>query len=130
MRFEFVYKQTAVRCKQDMPHRYQRSSAKNKWSNEQLKAALADASSKKLSAYAAAAKYGIPSSTLHDHLVGKSQKWYGGAPTTLSYTEEKEVVRACETLQQYGFPMTAEVVGKIFHEYLESTHQHQRIPAS
>ena len=35
----------------------------------------------------------IPKSTLHDHLSGTSSKRYGGPPTVLTASEEKEIVR-------------------------------------
>ena len=109
-----------------MPRTHQRSQVKNKWSDVQLQAALEAARSKELSVRAAAAKFGIPHSTLHDHLTGKSQKRYGGPSTCLSQSEEKEIVLACQTLQQFGFPMTRDIVGKIVHDYLISTQrQHQ-----
>ena len=45
-------------------------------------------------AQAAAKQYG---STLYDHINEKSR--YGGAPTVLTATEEKEIVMVCQVLQ-------------------------------
>ena len=76
-------------------------------------------SSGELKAHAAAKQYDIPSSTLHDNV--KGQKRYGGAPTVLTAAEEKEIVKACQALQEFGFPLTTDVVGQIVKDYLIST---------
>ena len=70
---------------------------------------------------AAASKFGIPSSTLHDHLKGKSLKRYGGAPTILTPDEEEEVVTACMVLQQLGFPLTKHYVSAALRDFLNET---------
>ena len=74
-----------------MPTVYKNKGEKNLWSDEQLHAAMEAVSSGELKAHAAAKQYGIPSSTLHDHIKGKSTKRYGCAPTVLT-AEEKEIV--------------------------------------
>ncbi len=50
--------------------------------------------------------HGIPASTLHDHSVGKSKRRYGGRGQVLTPTEEKEIERAYEVMQELGFPLT------------------------
>ena len=74
-----------------------------------------------LSLCGAAAKYGVPRSSLHDHLTGKSTKRFGGPQLALPCEIEKEVVESCYALQELGFPMTKEMVGVIIHDYLEET---------
>ena len=74
-----------------MPTVYKNKGEKNLWSDEQLHAAMEAVSSGELKAHAAAKQYGIPSSTLHDHIKGKSTKRHGCAPTVLT-AEEKEIV--------------------------------------
>ena len=74
-----------------MPTVYKNKGEKNLWNDEQLHAAMEAVSSGELKAHAAAKQYGIPSSTLHDHIKGKSTKRYGCAPTVLT-AEEKEIV--------------------------------------
>lgn len=95
------------------------SRKKNKWSDKQLELALEAVNKGELKPHRAALKYGIPSSTLYDHLKGKSQKRYGGRPTVLSVQEEKEIVTICEVLQQFGFPLTKDIVGIIVRDYLK-----------
>ena len=73
----------------NMPRRHQWSGCRNQWSDEQLQAALETVRSGKMKAHAAALKFCIPSSTLYDHLKSKSQRWYGGHPTILTYAEER-----------------------------------------
>ena len=43
-------------------------------------------------------KFGVPPTTLHDHLSGKSPKVAAGGLTVLSISEEQEVAMACITL--------------------------------
>ena len=74
-----------------MPTVYKNKGEKNLWNDEQFHAAMEAVSSGELKAHAAAKQYGIPSSTLHDHIKGKSTKRYGCAPTVLT-AEEKEIV--------------------------------------
>lgn len=109
-----------------MPKKYKRSVYKNRWTDEQLSAAMEAAKSKKLSVRAAARMYGIPATTLSDHLRGKSTKRYGGPSTVLTHDEEKEIVIACQSLQKFGFPMTTQIVGKIVHDYISSTKRPHR----
>ena len=87
---------------------------------------MKDVNVKGLSRRAAAEKYGIPRSTLCDHLNGKSTKRFGGPSTVLTYSEEQEIVVACQTLQQFGFPMTTDIVGTIEKEYVISTDRPHR----
>ena len=103
-----------------MPRRYKRKECKNKWTDEQLQAALKEVEEGKSKANAAAVKFGIPSSTLYDHLKGKSQKRYGGCPTVLTHAEEKEIMEACQVLQEFGFPLTTDTVGAIVRDYLKA----------
>ena len=107
-----------IRALYEMPRHYKRSSCKNKWTDEQLQAALQAIRSGEMKPYSAAIRFGIPSSTLYDHMHGKSKKRYGGRPTTLTDAEEKEIAIACQVLQQFGFPLTTDIVGVIVSEYL------------
>ena len=63
-------------------------------------------------------KYGIPRSSLHDHISGKSTKRYGGPPTVLTKAMEKEIATTCVVLQELGFPLTKELVGVIIRDLL------------
>ena len=60
--------------------------------------------------HAAAHKYGVPPSTLHDHLKGKSKKAGAGGPTVLMAAEEREVALTCLALADVGFGLTRELV--------------------
>ena len=101
-----------------MQRRYQPTSCKNKWSDQQLQAALQAVEAGELKPHRAAVKFGIPPSTLYDHLKGKSTKRYGGPPTILTHAEEKEIATACEVLQQFGYPLTTDIVGVIVRDYV------------
>ena len=66
-----------------------------------------------------ARKYGIPHSTLHDHLEGKFEKVGRGGPTVLTAAEERQIVQACIALADMGFGVTRELVAKIVHDYVQ-----------
>ena len=64
---------------------------------ENLQAALKEAEKKAadVSVCSIAKKYGVPSSTLHDHLL-KKDTWIGaGRPTILTPEGEREIVYSC-----------------------------------
>ena len=75
-----------------MPRVYKKKGAKNKWTDEQLDEAIAKVRGNELSVRAAATTYGIPKSTLSDHVHGVSSKRYGGGSTVLTLDEEREIV--------------------------------------
>ena len=110
-----------------MPRTYIRKGIKNKWSDEQLKAAMAAVSSKQLRPEAAARKFSIPASTLRDHLSGKSKRRYGGRGTILTPDEEKEIERVCQVMQELGFPLTKEFVSVALRDYLAETGRHKKL---
>ena len=103
-----------------MPKAYVKKGKTNNWTDAQLVAAMKAAQSKELSVRSAAAKYGIPKSTLQDHVQGISTKRYGGPPTVLTADEEKEVVRSCLAMQQFGFPLTRDFVKVALRDFLKA----------
>ena len=68
---------------------------------------------------AAAHKYWVPPSTLHDHLKSKSMKAGAGGPTVLTAAEEREVALTCLALADMGFGLTRELVGVVLSDYLQ-----------
>ena len=72
-----------------------------RWTKESLTAAVEKVKSGELSQNKAAKLYGIPITTLHDHMHGLASKVGAGRPTTLTYEEEKEIVYSCQVLQVY-----------------------------
>ena len=93
------------------------------WSDRQLEAAMEEVHARKSSIRAAAWKYGIPRSSLHDHISGKATKRYGGPPTVLPEAVEKEIATTCVVLQEFGFPLTKELVGVIIRDLLKDKGQ-------
>ena len=65
-----------------------------------------------------ASKFGIPPTTLHDHISGKSSKVGAGGVTVLTRSEEREIALTCMTLADIGYGLTREVVGAVVHDYL------------
>ena len=101
-----------------MPREYKKAGIKNQWSQEQLDKAMAAVRGKELNTNQATKCYGIPYSTLSDHLKDKSKKCYGGPPTVMTMDEEREIYRSCQVLQQFGFPLNVDTVGIIVQDYL------------
>ena len=93
-----------------------------KWSKQQLDAALKEVArlKGKASINAISKKYGIPVSTLHDHVRGKVKKVGAGKPTVLTYAEEEEIVYCCQVLQEIGYGLTKEIVSSIVIDYLHA----------
>ena len=73
-----------------------------------------------LSLRAAAQTYGIPRSTLSEHLRGVRSKRYGGGSTVLTHDEEREIVVTCQVLSEMGFPLTKAYVKVVVRDYLKS----------
>lgn len=67
-----------------------------KWTKESLDVALQRVKSGELSQNRAAILYGIPLTTLHDHVHGNVSKVGAGRPTVLTYEEEREIVYSCQ----------------------------------
>ena len=79
---------------------------KKSYSVESFKSAIAEAQAGESSVRAVAKKYGIPSSTLHDHVHDTSRKIGAGGPTVLQRSEEREIAAACVLLVEMGFGIT------------------------
>ena len=101
-----------------MPRKYNKSGVKNHWDTEKLEKALVAVRGGELNINQAHKHYGIPYTTISDHLKEKSKKHYGGPPTVLTNDEEKEIYRSCQILQQFGFPLNTDTVGIIVKNYL------------
>ena len=94
--------------------------AKKSYSEDDLLKAIADVQAGEGSSmHAAAHKYGVPPSTLHDHLKGKSKKAGAGGPTVLMAAEEREVALTCLALADVGFGLTRELVEVVISDYLK-----------
>ena len=101
-----------------MPRVYKKKGTKNKWTPELLQEAVEKVRSKTLSVRAATLMYGIPRSTLSEHVRGVRSKRYGGGSTVLSKEEEREVVITCQVLADMGFPLTKDYVEVVVRDYL------------
>ena len=72
-----------------------------------------------LSVHAVAKKYGIPSSTLHDHVHDTAKQTGAGGPTVLQKSEEREIAVACVSLAEMGFGITRELVEAVLFDYIK-----------
>ena len=97
-----------------------------KWEKEQPEKALEEIKSRKgkSSIHAAAQKYGIPVTTLHNHLRKTTTTVGAGRPTVLTSEEEREIVYCCQVLQEVGFGLTKEVVSRVVCDYVTSIGHH------
>ena len=89
-----------------------------KYSPEDLKEAAAEVDSG-ASIRRTAERFGIPKSTLHDHIKGKSKSIGRGGATVLSGDVEREIVLGCTTLAEMGYGLTRELVEQIVYQYLK-----------
>ena len=96
------------------------------WSKEQLENALQKirSSNGKSSIRSTAHKYGIPVTTLHNHLRKTSTTVGAGRPTVLTSEEEREIVYCCQVLQEVGFGLTRAGVSRVVHDYVTDIGRH------
>lgn len=99
---------------------YKKKGLKNKWTHKLLNEAIGKVQRKELTLRAAVETYGIPRSTLSDHVRGVSSKRYGGCSTVLTLDEEREIVVTCQVLAEMGFPLTRGYVEVVVRDYLQS----------
>ena len=62
--------------------------------------------------------FGIPKSTLHDHVRGKYTGIGAGGPTALKSKDEQEIVITCQVLAEMGFGMTKQLVETVVTDYI------------
>ncbi|XP_065891572.1 tigger transposable element-derived protein 2-like [Dysidea avara] len=93
--------------------------SKATWGIEEMKTAVDRVKKKEITLREAGKLYGIPKSTLSDHVTGKSSKAYAGAPRGLSDEDEVEIVITCQVLAEMGFPLNVYYVGTVIKDYLE-----------
>lgn len=116
---------TAGNSNPEMPRRYVKKGRNAQWTRAQLAAAL-DAVQHGMSIRGAAARYAIPVTTLHDHVSGKSTRVHSGAPTVFTSSEEKEIERICQVMQDLAFPLTKELVSIVVRDYLRDNDRGDR----
>jgi len=93
---------------------------KKSYSSSDIEKALSEVcKSDGLSTRAAAKKYGLASSTLHDHLHGNVKKVGAGGPTILTMSEEREIAMTCVSLAEIGFGITRALVEVVIFDYLK-----------
>lgn len=77
--------------------------ASKSWTEEEMKAAIDEVQSGKMTQYRAAKLYKIPRQTLNDRLTNKVKSGNVGRPIRLSVAEEKEIVEACIIFSEWGY---------------------------
>lgn len=77
---------------------------RSKYSQEDLLKAIEDVKDKKLSIRAASILYGIPRTTIGDHIEGRAGPKVG-RPTELSEDEEAIIVKRLLYMAKWGYPL-------------------------
>lgn len=85
---------------------------------EALEAALTVLGKGEMSLERVSSRFGIPTSTLHDYLKGLRSKKCAGRPPILTRELERETALTCIILQELGFPLTRDYVGRVVSQYL------------
>ena len=83
--------------------------------------ALADITNKRMMVYGASKQYGIPDTTLRQHLKAPSGSLKVGKPTVLTANEEAEIVETCQLFASWGFGLTKAEVVSVVAEYFQYT---------
>ena len=101
-----------------MPRSYTRKRNKQKYSADQLSAAIAAVDSKRLNYREASEKYQVPVTTLH-HKVNGTHPNDLGRRKALSEIEELHVVEYLKTVAAWGFPFTFTDIQDLIGKYLK-----------
>lgn len=94
--------------------------ASKSWTEEEMKAAIDEVQSGKMTQYRAAKLYKIPRQTLNDRLTNKVKSGNVGRPIRLSVAEEKEIVEACIIFSEWGYGIGKKEVISIVADYCKS----------
>ena len=94
--------------------------ASKRWTEEEMKAAIDEVQSGKMTQYRAAKIYKIPRQTLNDRLTNKVMSGNVGRPIRLSVAEENEIVEACIIFSEWGYGIGKKEVISIVADYCKS----------
>ena len=94
--------------------------ASKRWTEEEMKAAIDEVQSGKMTQYRAAKLYKIPRQTLNDRLTNKVMSGNVGRPIRLSVAEENEIVEACIIFSEWGYGIGKKEVISIVADYCKS----------
>ena len=76
------------------------------WTNDSLQATMDAVTDDGMSLKQASRVFGVPSTSIKDHLYGKTRGRQRGIPPTLNSHEEKKIVNYVFKMQQLGHPLT------------------------
>ena len=92
---------------------------KCRYSQEAFQNTVAACKSGDMMVREAAKIFGVPRSTLHDHVSGKHTSIGSGGPTTLALKDEQEIVVTCQILAEMGFGLTRQIVERVVRDYVQ-----------
>ena len=87
-----------------MVRNYQKKEVRNKWKENDMKAAMEAVGGAHMTVSGAAKHFGVPRETLRRRVTGKVKlNSRAGRPTILSKEEEDEIVETCQVFAEWGF---------------------------
>jgi len=98
---------------------------RSKYNEEALKKALLEVKAKRLSIRAASEKYGIPRTTIGDHIHSRVTKKVG-RPTELEEEEERVLADRLLCLAKWGFPLDSKDTRMLIKNYLDAQDRKSR----
>ena len=107
-----------------MVRHYKQKGKNLQWNEEDMEQAIQHAR-RHSNVKATAVQFGIPVSTLRDHLSGKvpAKGAKVGHPTALSEAQEREIVETCLLFAEWGFGLGRREVESILETFLKATKQ-------
>ncbi|PZC77478.1 hypothetical protein B5X24_HaOG203356 [Helicoverpa armigera] len=100
-----------------MPRTYLKKKNKS-YSPQDLASAIQQVRNGELTAYAAAQKYKIPMTTLHDHVKTKDTRQNAGRPIVLPLEDEKKLASTIIVMEKWGFGLSRSEILEIVAEYV------------
>ena len=97
------------------------ATARGKWCLDDLDKAMQEVKEHGLSIRKASYKYGIPRSTIHDHVTGKIERVRHGLSPVLTEEEESELVSWVIKMAEIGYGQTRIQVTEMVKKILDRT---------
>nr|XP_026483579.1 uncharacterized protein LOC113391735 [Vanessa tameamea] len=106
-----------------MPNKYKKKKTP-RYTQDDITNAIQEVNDGKLSMYAAAHKYGIPTTTLYDKIKATYSTNVVGRPLAIPLEVENRLVDAIKTMEKWGFGLSREEVLNLVAEFVKSNNLH------
>ena len=101
-----------------------------RWTEEDMKRALDEVESERMTQYKAAQAFNIPRQTLNDRVKNKVRSRTIGRPCRLSREEEKEIVESCVIFSEWGYGIGKKEVMGLVADYCKANNKKHLFPAN